>query len=212
MRFLVPSGGFTDKDFGILTSPQHKGVPIGIREGMVWGADLGCLSGPDYVKRYNPEKTQDWLKLMEPYKSTCLFVVAPDHIGDAAKTFQAFHTFDFGNFPVAYVAQDGQENIPFPNLNTWQALFVGGSTQWKLSDYAVTCIHFARNRDMHVHIGRVNYRRRYIHFGRLQGSERFTCDGTRIRYERRKALASWKEYMGYSVDFCRSVFGSNHHR
>lgn len=212
MKFLVASGGFNDNAFGILTFPQMRGIPSGIKNGLVWGADLGCLSGPDFVKKYDPEKTKSWLEMMKPYLSTCLFVTVPDHIGDAAKTYQDFHKFDFGDFPVAYVAQDGQENIPFPNLNNWKTLFIGGSTQWKLSDHARVCIELAKKWDMHVHIGRVNYKKRYVSFGRIPGSERFTCDGTRIRYERTKALQDWKEYMGYTVDFCRTIFERDYNR
>ena len=48
MRFLYPGGGVSDVA-GIITAPNHKGVPSGIKSGLVWAGDLGALQGPDYV-------------------------------------------------------------------------------------------------------------------------------------------------------------------
>jgi hypothetical protein len=212
MKFLVPSGGFTDKEFGILTYPQMRGVPVGIKEGMSWAADLGCISGPSYVKRFDSSKVFPWLETMKPYLETCLFITAPDCVGDAGDTFRNFGRYDFGDFPVAYVAQDGQEDIPFPADDLWQALFIGGSTEWKTGYNARVCIEVAKKRNKHIHIGRVNYKKRYITFGRIDGSDKFTCDGTRLRFERTKTLSDWKDYMKYSIEFCKEEFENKYNK
>lgn len=191
---MAPLAGFTDPDFGILTSHKH-GVALGISSGLPWAADLGALSGPEYVKRYDPEATLPWLERMIPYRATCLFVTVPDHVGDARKTLKVFSRISLPGWPLAFVAQDGQEGLDFPTPETWAALFIGGSNEWKMSDSALDCITRAQDLGKHIHIGRVNRFRRYKHFRSLEGSERFTCDGTYTRYAKDEAIRNWKKYM-----------------
>lgn len=195
MRFLIPAGGKINPKFGVLTAPNHKGIPQGIKAGLIWAADLGCASGPAYVKRFDPDKTIDWLNQMVSYSDNCIFVTKPDHIGNAKATIEEFYKWNFGKWPVAFVAQDGQEDCDFPPSHLWQALFIGGTTNWKLSACVPFIIQRARALGKHIHIGRVNRFRRYQYFASLDGSEEFTCDGTRIRFERNKAESDWLEYM-----------------
>lgn len=199
MRFLLPVGGITDRRFGILTSPQHSfaGVPQGIVEGMDWAADLGCEDGPEYVKRFDPDATFPWLDSMVLYRQRCLFVTAPDVVGDAARTNDVYERQgqEFRGWPLAFVAQDGQEKLEFPD-GDWQTLFVGGSTEWKLSKACEDVIERAQSLGKHIHIGRVNYWKRYAHFRRMPGSEEWTCDGTRTRFEgTHRTVAAWAGYM-----------------
>lgn len=93
----------------------------------------------------------------------CLFVVAPDVVGDAVATLARFGLWakeirDLG-FPVALAAQDGLEDlvVPWADLD---ALFVGGSTEWKLSACVADLIRGAKGRGKWTHIGRVNSVRR----------------------------------------------------
>ena len=44
MREFAPVGGQTTA-YGIITSPQHKGIPLGIKQGLPYCIDLGCLDG-----------------------------------------------------------------------------------------------------------------------------------------------------------------------
>ena len=194
MMFLVPSGGFTDEDFGILTTPGMGGVPEGIKSGMRWAADNEA-----FTKEFRPGVFFPWLEKLEAYKKTCLFVTCPDVVGDAKKTLDLFYKFScrLSGWAVALVAQDGQENLIFPPSKDWQALFIGGTTVWKMSNGAIDCIHRAQELGKRVHIGRVNYLRRYTHFASLDGSENFTCDGTRVRFERTTAINQWRKYMRY---------------
>lgn len=200
MRFLIGVGGVIDRRFGILTSPGHsRGIPMGISAGMDWAGDNDC-----FKNSFNPDRYFAWLLTMLPYRSTCLFLSVPDVVGNAAATVDSFERWHsdarFIGWPLAFVAQDGQELLDFPDPDKWQTLFVGGSTSWKVSDAAAFCIHRAQQLDMHIHIGRVNWGRRYRYFRGMPGSDDFTCDGTRTRFDGVDvALSQWASYMGAPV-------------
>lgn len=188
MKYLIPTGGEFD-GYGVLTSPGHRGIAWGIASGKPWAADNQA-----FTKGFDPGKFYSWLESMEPYKSTCIFVACPDVVGNAEKTIELYYQYRpyFGDWPVAFVAQDGQERLDFPEY--FSALFVGGTTEWKLSAAAADCIRRAQEINKRIHIGRVNWYRRYHYFRSLPGSDDFTCDGTRIRYGRDQALKDWREY------------------
>ena len=230
--FLLPVGGVVDPRFGVLTSPAHRGVPLGITQGMVWGADNGVYSGAFDREDYLP-----WLESMIPYQDSCLFVLAPDVVGDAEATVTRYSRWApkirQRGFPVAFAAQDGQEHIPWPTsvdetdylydcdfdpddhvaytqaLDQWEldcadfdALFIGGTTAWKVSRAARGLIRRAHALGKHIHIGRINWWRRYEYFRGLEGSDAWTCDGTRTRYEGTgKTMVAWAEYQarGYNL-------------
>lgn len=214
MKELAPVGGVTNA-YGILTAPNHLGIPAGIKAGKPWAADLGCLDGPDFVKRINFYRTLDWLETMRQFKSTCLFIAGADIVGKAPETLEAYTEFEryFTDWPVAYVAQNGAENLPIPT--SCAAVFVGGvemanrpikviSTKtgpkvvhmdWKDSPEAVSVIERAIAMGKHIHIGRVNWYRRFKIFTILNGYKNFTFDGTRTRYDgTEKTIAAWQRY------------------
>lgn len=199
MRALYPGGGDSD-GFGIITAPNHRGIPQGITEGLPWAIDPGCLVGPDYVKRVNFNKLPNWLCVMTPYRASCLWLAVPDVVGNAQATLEAFEEFKdyFPGWPLAYVAQNGAENLPIPD--DCACVFIGGDTEWKESYEAVTVILRAQAMGKMIHIGRVNWWARYELFQALPGSETFTFDGNRARYDgREKTLAAWKEYQERSA-------------
>lgn len=80
-------------------------------------------------------------------------------------------------YPVALVGQDGLESLPWPP--EYDAFFVGGSTEWKMSDAADWCIAKAKASGAWVHVGRVNSQRRIRHF-QLVGVD--SCDGTALAF------------------------------
>lgn len=142
--------------------------------GRMWCADNEVFSG-----RFSPKVFFDWLNTMHPSLSSCKFVVCPDSVSNAIETLDRFRHYSWHikalGFPVAFVAQDGQESFPFPP--EYDALFIGGSTDWKLSKHAVRCIRHAQNAGKWVHVGRVNSQKRIRHF-QLLGVD--SCDGTTI--------------------------------
>jgi hypothetical protein len=62
-------------------------------------------------------------------------------------------------YPAALVAQDGLEHLPVP-WRLLDAVFIGGSTAWKLGPAVAGLAAEARRRGLSVHMGRVNSRTR----------------------------------------------------
>ncbi len=187
MKFLAPVGGMVDA-YGILTSYAHKGIPAGIVSGMRWAGDNCAYTGTDAARFLA------WLVTMQPYRAACLFVAVPDVVGDAAATMAQYLAWavQMAGWPLAFVCQDGQQPQDIPDC---AALFIGGTTAWKESQAAIDCIREGQRRGLHIHIGRVNWWRRYAMFRVLEGSEHFTCDGTRTRFEgTERTLAAWRNY------------------
>lgn len=190
MKFLLPIGGVVDHRFGILTSPAHNGIPLGIVQGMPWAADNDA-----FKRGFNPDIFFPWLKKMEPYHETCLFVTVPDVVGDAVATLESYKFWMsmLAGWSLAFVAQDGLIELPDVEYST---LFIGGTTEYKLSETVFYLIQQARKAGKGIHIGRVNWRRRYNHFALMDGSEEFTCDGTRTRFDgTRRSIRAWLGYM-----------------
>lgn len=189
---LLPVGGIIDHRYGILTTPGHRGIPAGIVAGMRWGADNQA-----FTVGFQPAVFFPWLESMETYRAACLFIPLPDEVGDAAATLQRFAEWRsrFGDWPCAFVAQDGQEDLTLPDSRLWSTLFVGGTTEWKLSEAAYSIIQEAQQLGKCIHIGRVNWWRRYRHFAGMPGSERWTFDGTRTRFDgTQKTFEAWAGY------------------
>jgi len=118
------------------------------------------------------------LKREEDRKDKCLFVAAPDVVECARRTLEVFDIWkrrpELEGWRLAFVCQDGQEHLPMP----WEqiaAIFIGGSTKWKMSEHAVHLIKAAKALGVWVHAGRVNDPERFKHFEAL-GVD--SCDGT----------------------------------
>jgi hypothetical protein len=129
------------------------------------------------------------MKREESNRDRCFFVTAPDVACSALRTIELFHQFKhlLVGWPVAFVCQDGQENLPMP-WGEIDAIFIGGSTNWKCSQHPVHLIKAARALGKWVHVGRVNTASRWKHFERLGVN---SGDGTGIaRYSHmRKAIS-----------------------
>jgi hypothetical protein len=102
-------------------------------------------------------------------------------------------------YPVALVAQDGLEHQPVP-WDDIDALFLGGTTTWKLSAAAADLTDEAHARGLHVHMGRINSRRRLRHAAAI-GCH--SADGTYLAYGPDKnlpKLLSWLNTVGPDED------------
>src|SRR5687767_12828886 len=102
MKFLYPGGGNIGNSYGVITAPNHKGIPQGIVEGLPWAGDLGCLDGPEYVKRIKFDQSlADWLRVMAFYRSRCLFMAGGDVVGNAEATLETYEEFSayFSGWP-----------------------------------------------------------------------------------------------------------------
>lgn len=135
------------------------------------------------------------LKREEANKSKCLFVSIPDIVGSAQRTIELFNHFhahdEFSGWKLAFVCQDGQESLPIP-WDLIDAVFIGGSTSWKISAYVEQIIKTAKVLGKHVHAGRVNTPERWSWF-EDQGVD--SADGTGLaRYTHmREAISNRSE-------------------
>jgi hypothetical protein len=199
-----------------MTRPSDTCVAQGIRAGRPFAVDNEA-----FTRGFHPARFFPFLERLLPYREQCLFVVVPDVVGDAQATMELFWRWaplirDLG-FPVAFVAQDGQEALAWPRdteftdwcadhltatddasyylaLEQWRreslafdVLFIGGSTEWKLGQHAIDCIRWAKRLGLPVHVGRVNSQRRFRHF-QLVGAD--FCDGTGPVYAPDRAAKS----------------------
>ncbi|WP_431921425.1 hypothetical protein [Nonomuraea jabiensis] len=132
-----------------------------LEEGIWWCAD-NAIFGGNYI---GDEPYLRWLEKRQRFAPWCLFAVAPDVVGDAyatvSRSYPMLRRIRELNFPVALVAQDYMEFCPHWEWENFDALFVGGSTAWKLSPAAANLCRVARSIGKHVHMGRVNSLRRY---------------------------------------------------
>jgi hypothetical protein len=100
-------------------------------------------------------------------RRSCLFATAPDVVGDARATAALFdryaHEIERRGLPLALVLQDGLDELPAWLARVWPrlaAVFVGGSTDFKLGEVAAGLVREAKRRGCWAHMGRVNSYRR----------------------------------------------------
>jgi hypothetical protein len=106
-----------------------------------------------------------------------VWIACPDKVADARGTlalFEEWHEEVARAGPVAFVGQDGQEDLDVPWAN-FACFFIGGSTRWKLSEAAADLADQAKRRGKWLHMGRCNSRRRLRH-ARTLGCD--SVDGT----------------------------------
>lgn len=132
-----------------------------------WAADNACFSN-----KWDSGKWLRWLQSLDnPEKA--LFATVPDVVGSHDLTIERWHewweTVKTLNFKPAFVIQNGAtpDQVPFHQA---EAIFIGGSTEWKLSDAAREIVIKAKQRGLWVHMGRVNSVRR------LQIASEWGCD------------------------------------
>jgi hypothetical protein len=114
-------------------------------------------------------------------------------VGEAAATIAQFPVYarqirSMG-FRVALVGQDGMEQLLEQiEWSLVDAIFLGGSTEWKVGAGARPLVAEARRRRVHVHMGRVNS------YKRLQYAQDIGChtaDGTFLAYAPLDRLLNW---------------------
>lgn len=136
-----------------LISPRSGNA---ILPGQTWAADN------DAFKAWDEGRFLSMLRRVEG-KPGCLFIAAPDIVGDAIATVDRFWDWQIEisgrGFPIALVGQDGAEDLDL-EWCAFEALFIGGSTGWKLSAAAADLAAEAKSRGKWVHVGRVNSQRR----------------------------------------------------
>jgi hypothetical protein len=154
--------------FGVLISPRQRGTPErNLWPGCVWAADNDAFSG------FDPEAFISMLAQYADHRASCRFVAVPDVVADAAATRARFDRWSpvvaTHGYPLAFVAQDGLTIAACP-WEQFDALFIGGSTAFKLGPEARQLVGWAKALGKWVHMGRVNSARR------LRYAEMIGCD------------------------------------
>jgi hypothetical protein len=148
-----------------------------------WAIDNGAYAN------FDPKAYMARLRRSEAHKDKCIFVTVPDVVSSARRTLEVFERWKdrLQGWPLALACQDGQEDLEIP-WDDIKAVFIGGSTNWKLSDHAAHCVKAAKALDKWVHVGRVNDPARFEHFEKM-GAD--SIDGSGIaRYSHmREAIA-----------------------
>lgn len=140
---------------GVLLSPScRNSISSVLATNLLWGADNGAFSG------FDPVAFRRMLRRIAG-KPRLLWVTCPDVVADARATVALFREWEpelrEARMPVAFVLQDGQEDMELPPADCY---FVGGSTKFKLSESAGDLAAEGNRRGAWLHMGRVNSRRR----------------------------------------------------
>jgi hypothetical protein len=159
----------------IATPAAGNTVPTGVD----WCADNSCFTPGRY-----PGETAylRWLTRRADRAGRCAFATAPDVPFNASATLvralPMLEQIRAAGYPAALVAQDGLEDLAI-SWDSFDALFLGGTTQWKLGAAAARLAQQARQRGLWVHMGRVNS------FKRLRYAASIGChsaDGTCLAF------------------------------
>jgi len=183
MYLLVSNGQKYRNVYGVciggFASPRSWGKT---KLAEVWAADNDCFQG------FNRLAYLKMLAGISVYTPKPKFVTIPDVVGSYADTLDLFVEWhrplaDLG-LPKAFVLQDGAERcgvrgIPWDQI---EALFIGGTTGFKLGKFAAEMVKEAKNRGKWAHMGRVNGRRR-LDYAIDIGCD--SCDGS--------SMSKWKD-------------------
>lgn len=172
----------SNERLGALLVPGNGNKPAG----KPWACDNGAFAG------FREKAFRKMLAKCQGLPG-CLWVAAPDVVGDAAGTRERFDKWEpvirEMGFPIALVAQNGLtiETTPWDRLD---CLFIGGDDAFKLGAEARTLVAEAKRRGKLVHMGRVNTLRR-LRYAQSIGCD--TIDGTSFsRFpDSRKAGIAW---------------------
>ena len=170
----------------MLTPRMRQAPPAGLP----WAADTGMFAAP---ADHSDAAYLAWLARMPADR--CLFATAPDVVGHASATLRLaapmYAPIRAAGYRVALVAQDGLtiDAVPWQDID---ALFIGGSTSWKLSTMTAELVAAARQLGLWVHMGRVNSRRRLAYADAIGCS---SADGTVLRFDPARDPAAWLTYI-----------------
>ena len=161
-------------NFGFICTPAMGNV---LPHSQLWAADTGCFAKP---AAFSITNYQRWLATRD--LSSCLFATVPDRVADWNTTLSVWRehssTLTDCGTRLAIVLQDGatEQTVPWDEC---AAVFIGGSTAWKLSPQARALAVAGRARKKWVHMGRVNSLRR-LRIAQMWGCD--SVDGTFLKF------------------------------
>lgn len=192
---------YAHPNLGRLIQPRHtSSIERTAVSGIPWAADNDCFQGLD------AEAYERMLYRVSGLRG-CLFVTVPDVVADAAATADLWDDWapivrSYG-VPTALVLQDGitLRDVPWKELD---AVFVGGSTEWKLGETAALIVREANRLGKWTHMGRVNTFRR-IRYAKSIGIR--SVDGT--KWARFKRIYLRDGLLAVSADTQLNLFGGD---
>lgn len=137
-------------NLGQLTTPHDGNKVLG---GLTYAADNAAYSNWD---------EDAFIRMLDRLKDNPnkpVFVTVPDYVGNARITHALFerwsHEISDRGLPIGYVLQDGQgrSSVPWDSID---AIFIGGSTEFKFDAHVKYLVHKAHDKGKWVHLGRVN--------------------------------------------------------
>jgi hypothetical protein len=153
---------YAHPNLGRLVQPRHyPRIAETAAQGIPWAADNDAFNG-----EWDEDAFERMLQSCA-HLPGCRFVVARDVVGDAYMT--SMHWEEYASLimryglPCAYVAQDGIESIEDVPWGSLDALFIGGTDDFKLGSIVPSLVAEAKRRGKWVHMGRVNSKRRVIY-------------------------------------------------
>ena len=165
-----------DGSLGVMLTPRVGRSISSAKAWPIWAADNGCFSAAD---KFNLSRYLSWLDRMRAV-SGCLFATAPDVVGDAVATWERSHAvlpqLRALGYRAALVIQNGISRVEWGDID---AVFIGGSTDFKFSDSANDVAREAKSRGLWAHMGRVNSWRRWE---RCAAEGYDSCDGTFLAF------------------------------
>lgn len=161
---------------GILNTPfSYKKPPFYLP----FALDNGCFT------RWDEKEFFLMLRKVSLLREQPLWVCVPDVVADAEQTNKRWHKYHHRiDFKKAFVVQDGHEPQDVPKEA--YAVFVGGSTNWKLNN-----AHKFKDASDWLHIGRVNTETR-LRWAEEIGAD--SVDGTGFFRGRKKQYFDFIEF------------------
>lgn len=163
---------------GFIDTPaQGNKRPPGVR----WCADNGA-----YSDKFDERKWWRFLEKHAHQADSCAFAALPDVVGNWQATLDRslpwIDKVRALGYPVALVLQDGatSETVPWDRID---AVFVGGSDDFKLGPHARDLVAEAKQRGLWAHMGRVNGERR-LRYAHHIGCD--SADGTVLVHDRHR--------------------------
>jgi len=158
----------------MVTVSQGNRIP----EGVPVGIDNECFLHPERFG--NGDAFLQLIAQFDP--DDVLFATAPDIVGDWAATLQRSRPWldriRTAGVPAAIVIQNDATRLTVP-WDDVDAVFIGGTTDWKLGPRVVEIPAEANDRDISVHMGRVNSHKRLAYAAWI-GCD--TADGTFLAF------------------------------
>ena len=173
---ILQSNSIESKYLGKYLTPRancnKKYLDLTLKQGCLFGADNDCFNSFDKVKY---ERMIEILPRTDKLK----YVTIPDSVGNFEETIRLFDEWQpllkNEKLPLGFVLQDGMpiNEIPFDKFSS---LFIGGSTEYKLSEETANIVRIAKEKDKWIHMGRVNSYKR-IRYANSIGCD--SVDGTK---------------------------------